>query len=344
MKLGLNLSNQYLLDESMAQRIDEVVEQVDVMRELGFDLFAVGQHHLAAPFQQPDSVALVARLAASAGQMRIGVTVFLLPLHNPVDIAEQVATLDAISHGRMIFGVGLGYRPEECQAYGITMQERVPRFLESLQVIQLLWSSDEVEFHGRFYSLPRVKSTIRTIQQPHPPIWMAANQPVAVRRCGALGHIWAMNPHVTTDVLKDHLTVYRDALHASGHPVPEELPLLREAWLAESREQAWREAAPYLARKYAVYSDWGQDRAVPADQTFSRPLDELATDRFIIGTPDDLLQEARRYTEELGVTTLMLRVQWPGMPRQQVLDQIRLIGEAVIPGLAALAAGGAEAR
>src|ERR1051326_9127880 len=176
-KLGLNLSNQYLPDESMAQRIDEVVEQVDLMRELGFDFFAVGQHHLAAPFQQPDSVAFVARLAASAGQMRIGITVFLLPLHNPLDIAEQVATLDAISHGKMIFGVGLGYRPEECQAYGITMQERVPRFLESLQVIRLLWTSEEVEFRGRFYSLPRAKSTIRTIQQPHPPIWMAANQP-----------------------------------------------------------------------------------------------------------------------------------------------------------------------
>jgi len=112
-KLGLNLSNQYLPGESMARRIDEVVEQVELMRELGFDLLVVGQHHLATPFQQPSSVPLVARLAANSGTMRIGITVFLLPLHNPVDIAEQVATLDAISHGRMIFGVGLGYRPEE---------------------------------------------------------------------------------------------------------------------------------------------------------------------------------------------------------------------------------------
>jgi alkanesulfonate monooxygenase SsuD/methylene tetrahydromethanopterin reductase-like flavin-dependent oxidoreductase (luciferase family) len=328
----------------MAQRIDEVVEQVDLMRSLGFDLFVVGQHHLAAPFQQPDSVALVARLAASAGQMRIGITVFLLPLHNPVDIAEQVATLDAISHGTMIFGVGLGYRPEECQAYGITMQERVPRFLESLQVIKLLWTSDEVEFHGRFYTLPRAKSTIRTVQQPHPPIWMAANQPVAVRRCGTLGHTWVMNPHVTTEALREQLRMYQAALAEHGHTAPTELPLLREAWIAETRQQAWQEAAPYLQRKYAVYSDWGQDRAVPPDQTFDHPLEELARDRFIIGTPDDLLQQARRYAEELGVTTLLLRVQWPGMPRQQVLDQIRLIGEAVIPRLEALPAGGPEAR
>src|SRR3979490_3547867 len=113
-----------MVGESMARRIDEVVEQVDLMRELGFDLLVVGQHHLATPFQQPSSVPLLARLAANAGTMRIGVTVFLLPLHNPVDIAEEVATLDAISHGRMIFGVGPGYRPEEGQAFGVTMQER----------------------------------------------------------------------------------------------------------------------------------------------------------------------------------------------------------------------------
>ena len=186
----------------MAQRIDEVIEQVDLMRELGFDLVAIGQHHLASPFQQPDSVALIARLAANTGRMRIGITVFLLALHNPVDIAEQVATLDAISHGRMIFGVGLGYRPEECAAYGITMQERVPRFLESLEIIKRLWTEDELEFHGRFYKLPRVQSTIRPVQKPHPPIWMAANQAVAVRRVGQLGLTWVMNPHVTTEVLK----------------------------------------------------------------------------------------------------------------------------------------------
>jgi alkanesulfonate monooxygenase SsuD/methylene tetrahydromethanopterin reductase-like flavin-dependent oxidoreductase (luciferase family) len=303
------------------------------MRELGFDLLTVGQHHLATPFQQPSSVPLVARLAASSGTMRIGITVFLLPLHNPVDIAEQVATLDAISHGRMIFGVGLGYRPEECEAFGITMQERVPRFLEALDVIKRLWTEDELEFRGRFYTLPRIQSTIRPLQRPHPPIWMAANQAVAVRRAGRLGYVWAMNPHVTTAVLKEQAAQYRAALQANGHPSPAELPLMREAWLADTSERAWTEAAPYLARKYAVYNAWGQDRALPADQTFDRPLEELGRDRFIVGTPDDLLTIAQRYAVELGVNTLILRIQWPGMQQQQVLDQIRLIGEAVLPRL-----------
>jgi alkanesulfonate monooxygenase SsuD/methylene tetrahydromethanopterin reductase-like flavin-dependent oxidoreductase (luciferase family) len=165
---------------------------------------------------------------------------------------------------------------------------------------------------------------------------MAANQGVAVRRVGQLGLTWVMNPHVTTEVLKQQLDSYVAALQTNRHATPSELPLLREAWLADTRERAWAEASPYLRRKYAVYSDWGQDRAVPADQTFDRPLEELARDRFIIGTPDDLQEAARRYARDLGVTTLVLRVQWPGMPRQQVLEQIRLMREAVIPRLASI--------
>jgi alkanesulfonate monooxygenase SsuD/methylene tetrahydromethanopterin reductase-like flavin-dependent oxidoreductase (luciferase family) len=330
MKLGLMLSNQYQLGESAAQRMDEVVEQVDLMRELGYDLFLLGQHHLATPFQQPSSVPFLARLAVNGGQMRLGIAVFLLPLHNPVDIAEQVATLDAISHGRMIVGVGLGYRPEECAAFGIKMSERVPRMLEGLEVMRRLWTQDHVDFAGRFYTVPNSQSTIRTVQQPHPPIWMAANQDVAVRRVGKLGHTWIMNPHVTLDLLRQQVEVYRTSLAEAGHPFPSELPLLREAWVAPTREQAWAEAGPFLASKYQVYESWGQDKVVPADQHFARPLEDLARDRFIVGTPDDLLSEANRYATELGATTLILRIQWAGMQQERILKAIQLIGERVL--------------
>jgi alkanesulfonate monooxygenase SsuD/methylene tetrahydromethanopterin reductase-like flavin-dependent oxidoreductase (luciferase family) len=167
---------------------------------------------------------------------------------------------------------------------------------------------------------------------------MAANQAVAVRRAGSLGYAWVMNPHVTTAVLADQAGQYRAALDAQGHSPPTELPLMREAWLADTQERAWAEAAPYLARKYAVYNTWGQDRALPADQTFERPLEELAHDRFIVGTPDDLVAMSARYAAELGVNTLILRVQWPGMSQQQVLDQIQLIGQAVIPRISSIEA------
>ena len=97
----------------------------------------------------------LARLAAGAGTMRVGATVILLPLLNPVDVAEQVATLDVITEGRFVFGVGLGYRDEENEAFGIAPGERVPRLVEGLEVIKRLWAEDEVTHHGRFFRLTR---------------------------------------------------------------------------------------------------------------------------------------------------------------------------------------------
>ena len=108
MKLGFFVTNQYLPGESMSKKIAESVEQVQAAREAGFDLICTGQHYLAAPYQMSTSLHLLARLAAEAGNMEIAATVILVPLHNPVEMAESVATMDAICNGRFIFGIGLG--------------------------------------------------------------------------------------------------------------------------------------------------------------------------------------------------------------------------------------------
>ena len=108
MKLGLFINSQYLPGESMPQKIQQSVEQVAAAREAGFDLICAGQHYLSAPYQMSTTLPLLARLAAEAGEMEVAATVILLPLHNPVEIAESVATLDAICSGRFVFGIGLG--------------------------------------------------------------------------------------------------------------------------------------------------------------------------------------------------------------------------------------------
>ena len=124
MKLGFFVTNQYLPGESFPGKIQESVEQVRAARDAGFDLICTGQHYLAAPYQMSSSFPLLARLAADAGDMEVAATVILAPLHNPVELAESVATMDAICNGRFIFGVGLGYRDEEYTAFGIQRGER----------------------------------------------------------------------------------------------------------------------------------------------------------------------------------------------------------------------------
>src|SRR5215470_15805936 len=155
MKFGLIVSKQHPPGVSMVERFREHIDQVRAARDAGFDLIVMGQHYLSTPFQELQTMPSLARLAAEAGRMRVGATVLLLPLLSPVDVAEQVATLDVITEGRFIFGAGLGYRDEEYEAFNVHGKEKVGRFVESLEVVKRLWTEDEVTHHGRFYHLTR---------------------------------------------------------------------------------------------------------------------------------------------------------------------------------------------
>ena len=265
MKLGFFVTNQYLLGESMPQKVQESLAQVRAAREAGFDLICTGQHYLAAPYQMTTSLPLLARLAAEAGEMQVAATVILVPLHNPVELAESVATMDAICGGRFVFGIGLGYRDEEYICFGVQRAQRVGRLQEALEVMKLLWTQEEVEFHGKYYQVPRVQPATRPVQQPHPPIWVAANNDAAIRRAARWGYPWLVNPHATVPMVADQLSRYRQALREFGQPVPETLPMMRELYVAEDRETACVSSQPYLAAKYEAYAAWGQDRALPGN-------------------------------------------------------------------------------
>ena len=331
MKLGFFVAAQYMPHESMERKILENLEQVRAARDAGFDLISTGEHYLSAPYQMPACFPLLARLSAEAGEMDVAATVILVPLHNPVDMAETVSTMDAICNGRFIFGIGLGYRDEEYTAFGIRRTDRVPRLLEALEVMKLLWTQDEVEYEGNFFRIPRVKSTCRTVQQPHPPIWVAANANTAIDRAARLGYPWLINPHATFSLLQNQLDLYRQALAESGNPPPSDMPMMRELYIAEDREAAFLESGPYLASKYQSYADWGQHKALPGNESFSVPFEELSRDRFLIGTPDDVVREIKRYRDSLGVNCMIFRMQWPGMEQAKVLKQLNLMSRYVLP-------------
>ncbi len=331
MKIGFFITNQYLPGESMPRKIEESAEQVRAARDAGFDLICTGQHYLAAPYQMSASFPLLARMAAEAGDMEVAATVVLVPLHNPVELAESVATMDAICNGRFIFGVGLGYRDEEYTAFGLERGERVSRLREALEVMKLLWTQEEVEFEGKYYRVPRVSPATRPVQQPHPPIWVAANNDVAIRRAARWGYPWLVNPHATMEMVAGQWQGYKAGLEQAGQPTPEALPMMRELYVAQDRETAYMESEPYLASKYAAYAAWGQDKALPGEESFSVPYQDLARDRFLLGSPEDVVGEIRRYEQELGVNYLIFRMQWPGMSQEQTLRQIELLGREVIP-------------
>src|SRR5262245_42590699 len=331
MKFGLIISKQHPPGVSMVERFREHVEQVRAARDAGFDLIVMGQHYASTPVQEIQPMPSLARLAADAGTMRVGATVLLLPLLNPVDVAEQVATLDVICEGRFIFGVGLGYREEEYEAFGIEGKERVPRFLESLQVIERLWTEDAVTHRGRYFQLTAARAVLRPVQKPRPPLWFAANNDGAVERAARMADAWVINPHAKLDVLKRQMVVYRKALASAGKPLPAEMPIIKELYVAPDRRTAIQECRPYLEAKYKAYAAWGQDKALPEGDSFDLAFEELVRDRFIIGDPDDCAREISRCAEVLGVNCFIFRVQWPGMEQAKVLRTIALLAERVIP-------------
>jgi alkanesulfonate monooxygenase SsuD/methylene tetrahydromethanopterin reductase-like flavin-dependent oxidoreductase (luciferase family) len=333
MQFGLQLNSQHPTTETMRSRLQELLEQVRLAQAVGFHSIVAPQHYLAAPFQMFQPLPLLARMAAEADKMRLIAGIILLSLQNPVALAEEVGTLDAICNGRFTLGVALGYRAVEFQAFGVTKANAVPRLTEVLTVLKRLWTEEKVEHHGRFFTIPGVTLATRPLQHPHPPVWMGADSDPAVIRAARLADTWYINPHARLETLERQMMLYRDTLAKLGKPFPQEIPIRRELFVAKDRDTALRICMPYLERKYQTYVSWGQSGALPQEDTLDLPFDELRDQRFIIGSPDDCVEQLRLYHRRLGANHFLLRVQWAGMPQAQVLEAIALFGERVIPPL-----------
>jgi alkanesulfonate monooxygenase SsuD/methylene tetrahydromethanopterin reductase-like flavin-dependent oxidoreductase (luciferase family) len=246
-------------------------------------------------------------------------------------VAEEVASLDVITGGRFIFGIGLGYREEEDNAFGLGSGERVSKLRSHLDVIKQLWTGQPVDFESSYCRLNGATMALRPVQQPHPPIWVAANNDRAVERAAELGDTWVINPHATIGTIQRQMGLYRAALERHGKPFPAELPMMREICVAGSREEAMQLARPSLEKKYQAYVSWGQQHALPDDDDMTQAFDDLLRDRFIIGDPATCADEIQRCVDEVGANTMIFRVTWPGMPQEGVLRGLRLLGEQVRP-------------
>jgi alkanesulfonate monooxygenase SsuD/methylene tetrahydromethanopterin reductase-like flavin-dependent oxidoreductase (luciferase family) len=333
MQFGLQLNSQHPATDDMRERLQELLEQVRLAQAVGFHSVVAPQHYLPAPFQMLQPLPLLARMAAEAQKMRLIAGVILLSLQNPIALAEDVGTLDAICRGQFTLGVALGYRQAEFQAFGVAKSEAVLRLTEVLTVLKRLWTEEKVEHHGQFFKIPNLTLTTRPVQRPHPPIWMGADSDPAVKRAARLADTWYINPHAKLDTLERQMRLYRETLAELGKPFPQEIPIRRELFVAKDRDTALRTCMPYLERKYQTYVSWGQSGALPQEDTLNLPFDELRDQRFIIGSPDDCVEQLLLYHKHLGANHFLLRIQWAGMPQQQVLEAITVFGKRVIPVL-----------
>jgi alkanesulfonate monooxygenase SsuD/methylene tetrahydromethanopterin reductase-like flavin-dependent oxidoreductase (luciferase family) len=210
-------------------------------------------------------------------------------------------------------------------------------FEHKLDVVRRLLAGEAVTAEGPGFRLDGARLGLRPERMP--PIWIAANGDRAVQRAGRLGDSWMINPHTRLDELERQVALFHEARAAAGHPPLSGLPITKEICVAESDERAMQVARPCLEAKYAAYVEWGQSDVLPSGDTLRRRWEELTGGgRFLIGSPATVAEMLREHERRLGADLVLCRVQWPGMPHEDAVRSLRLLGERVLPEVAGVRA------
>src|SRR5690349_12600133 len=233
MKVGLFVNTQFPEGFNLGERVRELVAQVRAARDAGFVSLWFPHHWLTRPMQMLQITPLMGYLAAQAQGMTIGPNILILPPLNPMHVAEEAATLDVLTGGNYILGLGLGYRQPEFDAFGIPLSERAPRFNESIGLMKRLWTEDRVEHKGRFYTVTGAGPSLKPVRPGGPPLYIAGQADVSVRRAARIGDAWLIVNSSGLGKVAPLMKTYRAALAEYGR-TPIDFPITVECYVGAS--------------------------------------------------------------------------------------------------------------
>jgi len=339
MKFGIGLFSMQTHDElpyTHPELYKNSIEQVQLAEDVGFDSAWISEHHFLDDGYCPSPAVIAGAFAAVTDRIRIGSGGIILPLHNPVKIAEDASVVDNISNGRFDLGLVLGYRKEEYDGMGIPMIERPSRMDEGLEVLEKALSGKKFSYTGKRHSFENTTLTPSPVQNPLP-IYIGAFEEPAIRRAGRFGHPLLIGPGRTVDMVRDTLTYYNDEAKKAGrNPEDVEHILLRETFVSSERDEALEGGNKYIISMYKYYFTLGVKIYVRGKQLtdIDDPLFEhLAEERFIIGTPEDCIKEIEMYRGELGINYISHRMVFPQASHEVILGLIEIFGEEVIANI-----------
>jgi probable F420-dependent oxidoreductase len=311
----------------------ESLRQVELAEMVGFDSIWLEEHHGTGRHYHPSPFIYLAGYATRTERLILGTDIAVLPLYHPVRVAEDVAQLDVMSNGRVILGVAIGYRPEEFAAFQTPLEGRGAQFVEMLKLIHQLWTEEKVTFGGERYPLHEFTLEPRPIQRPRPPIWLGGWGKLALKRAAVLGDAWVPGPTANLAKLKGAQEQYHAHLAELGiQPEERARPLTRDVIVAGTPAQAEELAERFLLPAYRdEYSHWEHPLIGTTDATATDRLADLRRDRFIIGDPDQVIEQINYFEEQFGMDHLICRLHFPGMPPEVVTESVRIIGHEVIP-------------
>jgi alkanesulfonate monooxygenase SsuD/methylene tetrahydromethanopterin reductase-like flavin-dependent oxidoreductase (luciferase family) len=325
----------------------EGFELVEASEAWGLDGVWLAEFHFNPARSVLSSPIVVASaIAARTKRVRIGMAVYVLPLNNPLRIAEEVATVDQISQGRFDFGIGRSGFTRSYDIYGTPYGESQGRFREALEIILKAWEGDTFSYHGDHYHIDNAIVSPRPYQLPHPPLRMAATTPGTFERVAQMGFpIFVGLRGMDTAELRVHLQTYRKAWQEAGHPgrgsVYLRIPVYAGASELAAREQPCESISYYFARQSNLVAQDASRRTQPSDateqQTTASRLASLTYDRILetkvaFGGPEGLTERLKQLEEELGLDGIVAEMNAGGMiPADQVMQSLRILTHQVMP-------------
>src|SRR5246500_4281859 len=350
MEFGMFHEFPSLPGRSDSAAFDEAMEQVDAAERWGLDVMWLAELHFAPErtyLSAPLSIA--SAIAARTRRMKIGIAVQVLPLCHPLRLAEEAATVDQLSHGRLIFGVGRSGVAQTYEAYGVSYAESRDRFREILDIVERAWTEPSFSYDGTYHRFKDVAVVPKPYQKPTPPIRIAASTPDTFPAIGRRGApIFASVRHTTWDDLPKQIRTYHDAWEEAGHPGRGQVFVSAPTYLAETEERARSEPKESIMHFYHEQANLLEGAARLVDpETAARRMrrveqlrhidyDEALRTNALVGTPEMLAEQLAALQTEIGLTGILAELNCGGLiPHQKVLTALQLMCEDVKPRLAA---------
>lgn len=228
-------------------------------------------------------------------------------------------------------GVGIGYADLEFDAFGVDRRTRVRRFEESLEIIRAMWSGTAVHHDGEFWRLEAPAGIVTPVRPGGPPVWVAGQTEAAVRRAARVGDAWYVPPFPTHRELEELRSIYLAERQRLKLSVDGEFPVRRELFIAPTAREAVEVIGDPVRGRFETYLDWGMREQSDVGSGFAASEEESLASRFILGPPEHCAETICRLEQDLGMTTFVLKTQWPGLESRVAFEQLELFGELVLP-------------
>jgi alkanesulfonate monooxygenase SsuD/methylene tetrahydromethanopterin reductase-like flavin-dependent oxidoreductase (luciferase family) len=310
---------------------DSILRQVEAAQRAGMNHILMGQHFMFERSRWFQPVPVMARLAGELDpHVRLVTQIIIAPLYHPVLLAEELATLDVVTGGRISVGVGIGYIPKEYDVFGVPFNQRGSRLEETVQILKQMWTQDRVNHTGRHFTLEDIPVHIRPLQQPHPPIWIGAGSAAGIARAARLDAQWPITPQVPPGQLATQLSGFFDARAAAGLPRRGRQPLRREIMLGSDYDAA-------LARAVEVATPWYVNMAATGHNKYVDPeglvqsIPGVLSTHWVLGSPDECAAQLREIGAAVPVDPVITRANWPGMTADESVAYIEQLGKRLIP-------------